>query len=90
MAEVSLLSTKQVAAFVADGYLRFDALVPPAISTAVLRELTAGGPPSSFGAAAQSPARTWTGQPLAGLFRDWRALAALVELLDPNVVLKAD
>jgi hypothetical protein len=89
MAEVSLLSTKQVAAFVADGYLRFDALVPEAISEAVLSELAAGGPPSSFGAAAQSPAQAWAGRPLAGLFRDWRALASLVELPAVSAIIQS-
>jgi hypothetical protein len=78
--EAPLLSSKQVAAFVADGYLQFDALVPAAISRAVLQELSAGGPPSSFGAAPASPARAWPGRPLAAAFRDWPALSSLLEL----------
>jgi hypothetical protein len=80
MAGAPLLTSKQIAAFVADGYLRFDALAPPAVSAAVLAELNAGGPPSSFGAPAASPARGWPGHPLEGRFRDWPALASLVEL----------
>jgi len=37
-----LLSSKQVAAFVADGYLRFDALVPDQLNQAAMRELDGG------------------------------------------------
>jgi hypothetical protein len=87
--ETPPLTSKQVAAFVADGYLRFDALVPAALSEAVSRELAAGGPTSSFGAAPGSPARTWAGRPLAGLFRDWPALAALVELPAVSAVVRS-
>lgn len=77
--DIALLSSKQVAAFVADGHLRFDAVVPAAICAAALRELAGGGPPSSFGAPPASPARSWAGQPLAGRFQDWPALASLIE-----------
>jgi hypothetical protein len=80
VADAALLTSKQVAGFVADGYLRFDGLVPPAVSAAVLQALSAGGPPSSFGAPPASPARGWPGQPLASRFRDWPALASLLEL----------
>jgi hypothetical protein len=37
-----LLSSKQMASFVADGYLRFDNLVPDEINQAAMRELEAG------------------------------------------------
>ena len=37
-----LLTSKQVAAFVADGYLRFDALVPQELNQAAMRELDGG------------------------------------------------
>jgi len=37
-----LLSSKQMASFVADGYLRFDRLVPDAINQAAMAELEAG------------------------------------------------
>ena len=80
MSASPLLGSKQIAAFVADGCLRFDAIVPAALCDAALRELAGGGPPSPFGAAPTSPARTWAGRPLAGLFGDWPALAALLEL----------
>ncbi len=38
-----LLSSKQMAQFVAQGYLRFDGLVPDAINQAVMAEIDAGG-----------------------------------------------
>ncbi len=79
MDDAPLLTSKQVAAFVADGHLRFYAIVPAAICGAVLQELAAGGPPSSFGAAPGSPARAWPGRPLIDLFRPWPALASLLE-----------
>jgi hypothetical protein len=75
-----LLDSKQVAAFVADGYLRFDGIVPAPICAAVLDELAAGGAPSPFGAPPDSPVRAWPGRPLGGLFRDWPALTSLLEL----------
>jgi len=78
--EAPLLTSKQVAAFVADGHLRFDAIVPAPLCAAVLHELAAGGPPSSFGAAPGSPARAWPGRPLGDLFGPWPALASLLEL----------
>ena len=80
MAETQLLDSKQVAAFVADGYLRFDGIVPGPLSAPVLNELATGGPPSSFGASPENPARSWPGRPLSGLFREWPALSSLLEL----------
>ena len=47
-AEPVLLSSRQVASFVADGYLRFDGLVPRALCDAALAEL-AGAPQPAFG-----------------------------------------
>jgi hypothetical protein len=79
--EAALLTSKQVAAFVADGHLRFDAIVPPAVCAAVLQELGAGRPPSSsFGAPPGDPAQDWAGRPLAGRFDAWPGLAAMIAL----------
>ncbi|HEY4394447.1 MAG TPA: phytanoyl-CoA dioxygenase family protein [Polyangia bacterium] len=78
--ETPLLDSRQLAVFVADGYLRFDAIVPQALCDGVLRELAAGGPPSAFGAPPDGSARTGAGRPLAGLFHEWPAIASLLEL----------
>ena len=76
----ALLSSRQMAGFVADGTLRFDAIVPRAMCEAVLAELADGGPASPFGAAPGDPAGPSFGRPLAGLFGDWPALRAMIEL----------
>ena len=73
------LTSLQVASFVADGALRFDGIVPRALSDAALVELAGGGPASPFGADPASAAAGWSGKPLAGLFRDWPALTAVLE-----------
>jgi hypothetical protein len=80
MGTAELLDSKQVAAFVADGYLAFDGVVPGPLSAAVLDELATSGPPSSFGAAPDNPVHAWPGRPLGGLFRDWPALSSMIEL----------
>ena len=76
----ALLTSRQMAAFVADGSLRFDALVPRALCQAVLAELAEGGPASPFGAPAGDPSSPSFGRPLAGLFGDWPGLRAMIEL----------
>jgi hypothetical protein len=74
------LTSVEMAGFVADGALRVDGIVPRALSDAALAELGRGGPPSPFGAEPGSPPAQWAGRPLAGLFSDWPALRAVLEL----------
>jgi hypothetical protein len=69
-----------MASFVADGFLRFDAIVPPTVTVAALAALADGGPPSPFGAAPGSDAAGWPGRPLAALFGSFPAVAALWRL----------
>ena len=59
-----LLTSKQVAAFVADGYLRFDALVPDELNQAAMRELDGGlkGAPAGTPLAQLYPAPSAIGQ----------------------------
>jgi hypothetical protein len=80
VAEAPLLDSKQVAAFVADGFLRLDGIIPRSLCEAALAELAAGGPPSPFGAEPGSDASRWPGRPLAGLFDGSPALASLLHL----------
>jgi hypothetical protein len=44
VAEAPLLTSRQMAEFVADGCLRFDAVVPRPLCDEALAELAAGGP----------------------------------------------
>ena len=52
-----LLDSKQVASFVARGFLRFDEIVPRALCDEALAEIAAGTRPSSFRPSAASPRR---------------------------------
>ena len=63
-----LLNSKQMASFVADGYLRFDGLVPEALNHAAMREMEAG----VKGAAA--------GTPLAQLYPAPSAIGEIMRL----------
>src|SRR3954462_11685112 len=47
MSDRALLTSKQVAAFVADGALRFDAVISPALCEAALAALVGGLPPAT-------------------------------------------
>jgi hypothetical protein len=75
-----LLDSKQVASFVARGFLRFDEIVPRALGTAALAEIASGARPSSFGAKRTDPAARWPGQPLAEVWPDAAGIAAVVRL----------
>lgn len=72
-----LLTSKQMAAFVAHGFLRFDEVVPPDMARAALDELAAGGAPTGWKAPGPAPAPR-AGQPLAGL---WAASPAIGPVL---------
>jgi hypothetical protein len=80
VAETRRLTSAQVASFVADGFLRFDGIVPPAVTVAALAALAEGGPPSPFGAEPGTDAARWPGQLLGDLFGGWPAVAALWRL----------
>lgn len=54
------LNSKQMSDFVADGYLRFDGLIPDAVNRAAMREIDEGAIPTHY---------ERQGQPLEGLWR---------------------
>ena len=72
MSEYRRLATREVARFVARGYLMFEALTPPEIAERYLEESATGGPPAV-------PA----GTPLAEAYPEGTALRMLVD--DPGV-----
>jgi hypothetical protein len=69
MADAPLLSSRQVAGFVADGFLRLDGVVPRPLCDEALAELPRG-----------SAAAQLAGRPVAEVFADSPALASLLEL----------
>jgi hypothetical protein len=73
-----LLDSKQVASFVARGFLRFDELVPRALCEEALAEIAAGARPSHYQAKRGEPASRWPGQPLDDVWPDSVGLAAIV------------
>lgn len=75
------LDSKQVASFVARGFLRFDAIVPRALCDEALAEIAAGSRPSGFQAeTAGTAAARWPGQPLGAVWPDGRGVAAVLQL----------
>lgn len=64
-----LLNSKQMAQFVADGFLRFDELVPAELNQAVLQEMEAG-----------SIARQPAGIPLADIWQGGEAIRQVLDL----------
>lgn len=79
-AGVPLLSTREVAAFVTHGYLRFDELVPPELCKAALAELTAGFHRTPLGAPSDAPETAWMGRGLDELWRDSRGIGPVLRL----------
>jgi len=73
-----LLDSKQVASFVARGFLRFDEIVPRALCEEALAEIAAGARPSHYQAKRGEPASRWPGQPLDEVWPDSVGLAAIV------------
>lgn len=71
-----LLTSKQMAAFVAHGFLRFDEVVPPDMAAAALDELASGGGPAPWKEG--EPQASNAGRPLAEL---WTASPALGPVL---------
>jgi hypothetical protein len=69
-----------VAAFVADGFLRFDSVVPAGLCEAALAEIAAGNPPSPYGAPPGSEPRAWPGRTLDGLCAASPAIGAILHL----------
>jgi len=75
-----LLSTRDVASFVTHGFLRLEAVVPPALAQAALAELAAGGPASPYRAPQATAQARWPGRPLDELWRDSPALGPVLRL----------
>jgi len=73
-----LLDSKQVATFVARGFLRFDEIVPRTLCEEALAEIAAGARPSHYQAKRGEPASRWPGQPLDEVWPDSVGLAAIV------------
>jgi hypothetical protein len=74
------LSSKEVAAFVAHGFLRFDDIVPADLSAAALQELAAAAAPSPSGAPRASGEAAWPGRPLDERWRDSPAIGPVLRL----------
>jgi hypothetical protein len=75
-----LLDSRQMASFVARGFLRFDEAVPRTLCDAVLAEIATGTRPSSYQAKRTDPAARWPGQPLDVVWPDAAGMAAVVRL----------
>jgi hypothetical protein len=73
-----LLDSKQVASFVARGFLRFDEIVPRALCEEALAEIAAGARPSHYQAKGGEPASRWPGKPLDEVWPDSVGLAAIL------------
>ena len=79
MASLPLLDSKQMAAFVADGFLRFDAVVPlPRVRRPRWRSSRAAARRRRSAPRPDSDAAAWPGQPLSALFGASPAVAAML------------
>ena len=63
-----LLKSAEMAAFVANGYLRLDGVVPAHLSADMLREFETGFTPTAFNARLDSPEARWPGGPLEAVW----------------------
>ena len=73
-----LLDSKQVASFVARGFLRFDEIVPRALCEEATAEIAAGTRPSHYQAKGGEPASRWPGKPLDEVWPDSVGIAAIL------------
>ena len=80
MPEAPLLASKDLAAFVAHGHLRFDEIVPASLCAAALAELDAGFRPTPYRAAGGSAEAAWPGRPLDSLWADSDAVGPILRL----------
>jgi hypothetical protein len=78
--EMPRLTSRDMALFVAQGYLRFDGLIPGELCRAALSELSSGLQPTPYGASADRPEARWPGRPLGDLWLDSPALGPILRL----------
>jgi hypothetical protein len=78
--DLSLLSSKEVAAFVTHGFLRFDDIVPAMLCAGSLTELADGLNPTPFGASRANREAEWPGRPLDELWLDSPAIGPVLRL----------
>jgi hypothetical protein len=76
--DAQLLDSKQVASFVARGFLRFDEIVPRDLCEEALAEIAGGGRPSGPQTNSVEPAAVWSGRPLDEIWPDSVGVAAVV------------
>src|SRR5687768_9924156 len=89
MDTMQLLSTKQMARFVADGHLVFEGLVPDELNQAAIREIAEHGDPAGWTRAMCHPRTAfdemWTDSPGIGrVFRLPEVRAIIHSLVGPN------
>lgn len=69
-----------MASFVANGYLRFDDIIPAALCAAALAELAAGFEPTPYKAETDSRQAAWPGKPVDSLWRESPAIGPILRL----------